>query len=176
LAFKEHHGGMVESARELLTTGEVAVLLRSSRQHVVDMCERGLLPYVKVGTHRRLRRADVEAVLRPELTRDQLKALWLHCAVAGRLVVNPGAVLAKAGANLNRLRQIHSDGMAAVWLDRWAVVLDDGAEAVLDVLTSRTSDAVELRQNSPFAGVLGEAERRAVLAAFSARWRREHAA
>jgi excisionase family DNA binding protein len=50
---------------ELLTTGEVAVLLGSSRQHVVDLWERGLLPYVRVGTHRRVRRADVEAVLRP---------------------------------------------------------------------------------------------------------------
>ena len=58
------------------------MLLRSSRQHVVDMCERGLLPYIKVGSRRRLRRADVEAILRPELTRDQLKALWLHRAVA----------------------------------------------------------------------------------------------
>jgi excisionase family DNA binding protein len=161
---------------ELLTTGEAAVLLRSSRQHVVDLCERGLLPYVKAGTHRRVRRADVEAVLRPDLTRDQLKALWLHRAVAGRLVADPGAVLSKAGANLDRLRRIHPDGMAAVWLDRWRAVLDDGAEAVLDVLTSRTPHAVELRQNSPFAGVLPEAERRAVLTAFAAQWREARAA
>jgi excisionase family DNA binding protein len=162
--------------RELLTTGEAAVLLRSSRQHVVDMCERGLLPYVKVGVHRRLRRADVEAVLRPELTRDQLKALWLHRAVAGRLVSDPEAVLVKAAANLERLREVHPDGMAAMWLDRWRAVLDEGIEAVLEVLTSRAPHAVELRQNSPFAGVLPDAERRAVLAAFAARWRNERAA
>jgi excisionase family DNA binding protein len=152
------------------------VLLRSSRQHVVDMCERGLLPYVKVGVHRRLRRADVEAVLRTELTRDQLKALWLHRAVAGRLVSDPEAVLVKAAANLERLREVHPDGMAAMWLDRWRAVLDEGIEAVLEVLTSRAPHAVELRQNSPFAGVLPDAERRAVLAAFAARWRNERAA
>jgi excisionase family DNA binding protein len=167
---------MTGSLDELLTTGEAAVLLRSSRQHVVDLCERGLLPYVKAGTHRRVRRADVEAVLRPDLTRDQLKALWLHRAVAGRLVADPGAVLSKARANLDRLRRIHPDGMAAVWLDRWRTVLEDGAEAVLDVLTSRAPHAVELRQNSPFAGVLSEAERRAVLAAFAAQWREARAA
>jgi excisionase family DNA binding protein len=161
---------------ELLTTGEAAVLLGSSRQHVVDLCERGLLPYVKAGTHRRLRRADVEAMLRPELTRDQLKALWLHRAVAGRLVTDPDGVLSKARANLDRLRQVHRDGMAAMWLDRWQATLDDGVEAVLDALTSRVPHAVELRQNSPFAGVLPETERRAVLAAFVARWREEHAA
>jgi hypothetical protein len=66
--------------------------------------------------------------------------------------------------------------MAAVWLDRWQDTLDDRVEAVLDALTSREPRAVELRQNSPFAGVLTETERRAVLAAFAARWREEHAA
>ena len=162
--------------RELLTTGEAAVLLGSSRQHVVDMCDQGLLPYVWVGAHRRLRRADVEAVLRPELTRDQLKALWLHRAVAGRLVTEPEAVLDKAAENLRRLRQVHPDGMAATWLSRWQAVLDAGVETVLETLTSRAADAVELRQNSPFAGVLPEAERRAVLAAFAQRWRSDRAA
>jgi excisionase family DNA binding protein len=161
---------------ELLTTGEAAVLLRSSRQHVVDLCERGLLPYMRAGTHRRLLRADVEAVRRPELTRDQLKALWLHRAVAGRLVVDPDGVLSKARNNLARLRKVHPDGMAALWLDRWRATLDDGIEAVLDTLTSRAPRAVELRQNSPFAGVLSEAERRAVLNAFTTCWRAEHAA
>jgi hypothetical protein len=41
-----------------------------------------------------------------------------------------------------------------MWLDRWRAVLDAGIESVLDVLTSSTPHAIELRQNSPFAGVL----------------------
>jgi len=65
--------------------------------------------------------------------------------------------------------------MATKWLDRWRSVLDAGVEAVLAMLTFRSPDAAELRQNSPFAGVLSEAERRAVLAAFANHWRREHA-
>jgi excisionase family DNA binding protein len=160
----------------LLTTGEAAVLLGSSRQHVVDLCERGLLPHLRIGTHRRLRRVDVEAVLSPELTRDQFKALWLHRAVAGRLVADPVGVLAKAAANLERLRVIHPTGMTARWLDQWRAVLAAGAEAVLDTLTSRSAHAIELRQNSPFAGVLPEQERRAVLTAFAAYWLDVHAA
>jgi excisionase family DNA binding protein len=167
---------VADSERDLLTTGEAAALLRSSRQHVVDLCERGLLPYVKVGAHRRLPRAGVEAMIEPKLTRDQLKALWLHAAVAGRLVQDPEGVLAKAADNLHRLRRVHPQGMAAMWLDRWRAVLDAGVDAVLEVLTSRTRHAVELRQNSPFAGVLPEADRRAVLTAFAGRWRGEHAA
>jgi excisionase family DNA binding protein len=162
--------------RELLTTSEAAALLRSSRQHVVDLCERGLLPYVRVGSHRRVRRADVDAFLRPAPTRDQLKALWLHRAVVGRLVIDPDAVLAKASSNLDRLGRIHPDGMTAVWLDRWRVILNGGIEGVIEALTSGEPYAIELRQNSPFAGVLPEEDRRALLDAFAARWRDEHAA
>jgi excisionase family DNA binding protein len=161
---------------QLLTTGEAAVLLGSSRQHVVDLCERGLLPFIRAGVHRRIYRADIEAMAHTSLTRDQLKALWLHRAVAGRLVADPDAVLSKARANLGRLHQIHPDGPASEWLDRWQAVLADGVEAVLDVLTSRSPLAVELRQNSPFAGTLPEAERHAVLAAFGSQWRRDRAA
>jgi excisionase family DNA binding protein len=161
---------------ELLTTAQAAVLLGSSRQHVVDLCERGELPYIRVGTHRRLHRSDVEAMLRPGLSRDQLKALWLHRAVAGRLVRNPDRVLAKARTNLAHLRTVHPRGMAARWLERWQVVLDSGTEAVHDALTSPAPLAIELRQNSPFAGVLSEGERRDVLAAFARRWREEYAA
>ncbi|WP_432831418.1 helix-turn-helix domain-containing protein [Dactylosporangium sp. CA-092794] len=166
------HGG----DNELLTTGEAALLLRVSRQHVVDLCERGRLAYVKVGTHRRVRRTDIEEMLRPAMTRDQLKALWLHRAVAGRLVAAPEAVLARATANLERLRVVHPAGMTAVWLDRWRDLFRQGVEEVLENLTSLDAEATELRQNSPFAGVLPDEDRHAVLAAFSAWWRTERAA
>lgn len=163
-------------SQELLTTGGSAAMLSTSRQHVVDLCDRGQLAYVRIGTHRRIRRADVEAMLTPVLTRDQLKSLWLHRAVAGRVVADPAAVLARAIMNLDRMREIHPNGMAAKWLDRWRTVLNSGTEEVLDMLTSRSPNATELRQNSPFAGVLSETERHAVLSAFGATWRREHVA
>jgi excisionase family DNA binding protein len=154
-------------ANQLLTTGEAARLLRSSRAHVVDLCLRGLLPYVKVGVQPRLRRADVEALIEPALTREQLETLWLHRAVAGKIVQDPPALLAAAATNLRRLRRMHPEGRAWEWLDRWQAVLDEGVESVLDALTSSGEYAVELRSTSPFAGTLSEAERRAVLDAFA---------
>lgn len=150
-----------------LSTGEAAILLRSSRVRVVDLCLRGLLPSVRVGGQRRFRRADVEAFIRPALTEGELEILWLHRAVAGKLVQAPGAVIAAAAINLRRFRRLHPEGNEWEWLDRWEVVLEDGAEAVLDALTSSAAYAVNLRKSSPFAGILTEKERRRVLESFA---------
>jgi excisionase family DNA binding protein len=159
---------------DLVTTGQAAILLRSSRAHVVDLCLRGLLPYVRVGGQRRIRRSDVEALIEPGLSRDEMASLWLHRAVAGKVVANPPALLAAASINLRRLRRMHPEGHAWEWLDRWEAVIEDGAEAVLEALTSSAEYAVELRRTSPFAGILTEAERKTVLAAYAAS-RRDHA-
>lgn len=148
---------------DLLAIGEAAILLRSTRRRVLDLCARGLLPYVSMGAQRRIRRADVEALIETALSREQLEQLWLHQAIAIKFVRNPFVLLATAAANLRRLRGLHSDDTASEWLDRWQIVLDGGPGAVLDALTSPVDYAVRLRQMSPFAGVLSEVERRNVL-------------
>jgi len=154
---------------ELLTTGEAAKILGTSRQHVVDLCRRGDLPFTTTGTHRRVRRADVEALRTrtQRLTRDQLRSLWLGHAIAGRLVAEPRATIEKAKENLEHLRRIHARGAGRRWLDEWADLLDGPVEEILGALTSRTSRARELRQNSPFAGVLSAGERERVLQGFN---------
>ena len=153
---------------ELLTTGEAAKLLNVSRQHIVDLCTNGDLPFSTVGTHRRVRRADlVQLRSRTErLTRDQERSLWLGHAIAGKLVADPTGVLERAQANLAQLQARHPRGQAARWLDEWGRLLSGPTAAVLDALTSRSLRARELRQNSPFAGVLSDEERHQVLAAF----------
>ncbi|WP_434741130.1 helix-turn-helix domain-containing protein [Micromonospora sp. SH-82] len=100
------------------------------------------------------------------LTRDQLKSLWLHQAVAGSLVTDPDEVLGKARENLDRLLQQHRGTMAGVWLRRWQDKINEGVGSVLKALTSEDSEAVELRQNSPFAGVLSQPQRLKVLESF----------
>jgi hypothetical protein len=103
------------------------------------------------------------------LTRDQLRSLWLHRAVAGRVVTNPDRALRIARRNLGRLRSTHRRGQADRWLREWERLLDGPLETVLDTLTSRSPRSVELRQNSPFAGVISERERSRVLEAFGDR-------
>jgi hypothetical protein len=63
---------------------------------------------------------------------------------------------------------VHAGGSARRWLAEWERLLDGPIAGVLEALTSRATRARELRQNSPFAGVLSERERQAALAAFSA--------
>jgi excisionase family DNA binding protein len=157
--------------RDFIRTGEAAIILRSSRQHVVDLCEQGLLTCMRSPKQRRLRRSEVEAFANrvgstPPLNRDQRQSIWLHGAVASHLSAHPADTLAHARANLARLRTAHPSGMSSRWLDAWQSVLDEGPERVLETLTSQAPLAIELRQNSPFAGVLPDAERREVLAVF----------
>jgi excisionase family DNA binding protein len=175
-AFSAYHVGVTTAtyvlkgaADDLITTGEAAKLLGTSRQHVVDLCDRGDLPFRTVGTHRRVSRADVEelSARTQRLTRDQLRSWWLGNAVAGKLVRDPARVLELAHRNLAQLQAVHTRGQGARWLAQWDTILRGPVEVVLETLTSRTPRARELRQNSPFAGVLTERERAEILAAFA---------
>jgi excisionase family DNA binding protein len=152
---------------ELLTTGEAAAILNSSRQHVVDLCERGDLPFTTIGTHRRVRRGDVEALLErsQRLTRDQRRSLWLSYATAGRIVENPTAAKRQAHANLRQMRK-SSRGQARRWLDEWERLLQGPTDRLLATLVSPLPKGRELRQNSPFAGILTDDERARVLEAW----------
>lgn len=154
-----------------MTTGQAARLLGCSRQHVVDLCTDGRLPYVSVGTHRRLHATDVQRLARRGLTRDQERSLWLHTAVAGHLVARPEEVLHQASRTLTRLEQDHSQGPVTGTLREWRERIGIGVPAVLEALVSPTPWAADLRQNSPFAGVLTQEERSTVLAAFRQDWR-----
>jgi len=157
---------------EVITTGEAARLLGVSRQHVVDLCDRGRLACERTPVHRRVRRNDVEALRkRSELTREEMRSLWLNRAVAARVAQDPVTVLSRARQNLDRFALIHEGSTVTTWLERWRRVLDDGPEAVMQVLTSTAPEASELRQNSPFPGVLPEDERRAVLDSFADYWK-----
>ena len=183
LVFDAYHGYMRtanldhaigSSGEDLLTTGEVAKILNTSRQHVVDLCDRGDLPFVTTGSHRRIRQADVDALRArtQRLTRDQQRSLWIGFATAGKVVADPAVVMEKARSNLADLRMKQPRGANRRWLDEWERLLDGTVDGVLDALASRTPRARELRQNSPFAGVLTEPERERVRSAFDATHRR----
>ncbi|RPI21650.1 MAG: DNA-binding protein [Actinobacteria bacterium] len=158
---------------DLIRTGEAAAILGCSRQHVVDLADSGALPVTSVGSHRRLRRSDVERLARGEggtLRREQERSRWLHVAVAGELVAEPDRVLGIARANLDRLLRLHPRGRAHGLLRRWERLLDGDIGTLVDTLVSRREESVDLRQNSPFAGVVSDEHRARILSAFAAKY------
>lgn len=158
-------------AEELIRTGEVARLLGCSRQHVVDLCNEGKLAFRSTGVHRRIRREDVEAYRDAQAPRREvLRSLWLSRVIAAKIARDPERVLEHARRNLERFERVHTGTSTMRWLDEWRQVLDSGADEVMRVLTSETPHARDMRQNSPFAGVLSDAERSSVLASFRRWW------
>jgi hypothetical protein len=137
----------------------------------VDLCDGGQLAYSSVGTHRRVRLDDVLRLQEGQkpaskLTREQIRNLWLHQAVARKIVIDPERTLQRARVNLRRLHAAHPRGMAAHWLYEWERLLDRPVDELLEALTSRSERGCELRQNSPFAGVLTQRERGRILENF----------
>ncbi|RLP74103.1 DNA-binding protein [Mycetocola tolaasinivorans] len=152
----------------LMSTGTAAVLLGVSRQHVVDLCERGELPFTRVGKHRRISPRDIENLTNP-LTPDEQRSLWLHEVVLGQLILDPERVIRIARQNLHRWQGLHrSDGMSVHYLNQWEAILDRGIDDVRRALVGIDRQSIELRQNSPFAGVLTEKQRAKVLRNFAA--------
>jgi excisionase family DNA binding protein len=159
----------------MLKTGDVARFLGVSRQHVADLCDRGEIEHVRVGTHRRVPRSEVDRLLGNRFTREEEKSLRLHQALLTPLLAEPDAVIAKARDNLTRWAGQHRpDGMTMRYFEEWKRVLDNGLDTIVDVMISPSQQARELRHNSPFAGVLPDETRLRVLRTFKDHWSREH--
>jgi transcriptional regulator with XRE-family HTH domain len=99
------------------------------------------------------------------LTREEARSLALHRAIAARLAADPEPVLLRARKNLAVMRRANDDGAADAWFTEWERRLDAPLASVIEVLVSHQQDARDLRQVTPFAGVLSDDERRAIYAA-----------
>jgi transcriptional regulator with XRE-family HTH domain len=103
----------------------------------------------------------------PALTREDLRSLAVHRAIADRLVEAPGEVLRQAHDNLAFMSELHphASSLLREWADLLSLPIDELIEAMLDPsLRGR-----DLRQVTPFAGVLTAAERTKVYQEFAAR-------
>ncbi len=54
-------------------------------------------------------------------------------------------------------------GNSARWLDEWDRLLDRPTDEIVTAMLARTRDGIDLRQMTPFAGVLTDSERRKAL-------------
>jgi transcriptional regulator with XRE-family HTH domain len=99
------------------------------------------------------------------LTREERRSLAIHRAVAAKLVADPVGVVAHARKNLSAMRRGNEDGGADVWFVEWERRLNGPLVGVIEALVSHAEHARDLRQVTPFAGVLSDEERRAIYAA-----------
>ena len=102
------------------------------------------------------------------LTGDQRRGLALGQAVAELLLRDPDRVLEMARSNLVSMQALHAHREGKHRLHEWSALLNGPVSSIADVLRSPEPHACELRQNSPFAGVLSQHQRLAVLASFRA--------
>ena len=80
------------------------------------------------------------------------------------MAIDPGPALAKARANVRIMRAAH--GHDIPWLGRWEEILERGPDQVMRTLVGESPEHAELRQNSPFSGVLTDRQRHRALHAF----------
>ncbi len=90
--------------------------------------------------------------------RAELRSLALHAVVADRL--SPQVVRHAQ----RRLQRLQRDGrINPAYAERWERALASPLPQLRRTLTQDTQDGRDLRQNTPFAGVLAESERRRIL-------------
>lgn len=98
----------------------------------------------------------------PRWTRVEEKSLAVHRLLAARLLQDSAPTLKKARDNLAKLRSADR-GNSTRLLDEWDDLLDRSADEIVTAMLARTQRGIDLRQMTPFAGVLTDAERRKAL-------------
>lgn len=139
----------------LMRTGEVAEQLGVSRQHVVDLCDEGKLPCVRVGTHRRIPRDAVEScslVSRGWRNDGSQKSLALHALLVQKLLSDKDSVISKAKLNLRKSCDQHT----RIYRMRWEELLDGPLPTLITSMLDTSDTGMALRSCTPFAGVLDE--------------------
>ena len=94
------------------------------------------------------------------------RSLALHELVARKVQAAP-ALLDKARENLRRWQGANASPSLA--FEEWEQILRSPVDQVTAFLVERSERATRLRQSSPFAGILTEAERQAIYESYSTR-------
>jgi hypothetical protein len=95
-----------------------------------------------------------------------VRSLAMHAVIARKIERDP-ALLEVARRNLARWNDRY-EGNPPAWLTEWQALLKEPWPAVASFITESSERATRLRQSSPFAGVLSNAERWRIHEAFRA--------
>ena len=103
------------------------------------------------------------AVVRP-LTRDQRRSLYLHATIAKELTNRPTEVIAIARQNIDKMRSVNPHAWRL--LDEWEQILRGMPIQIVARMLDPSEHARDLRQVTPFAGVLTPVQRADVYRSF----------
>jgi len=100
----------------------------------------------------------------PPMSREDKRSLAFHRAIVEIIRKDPAPVLIQAKRNLKQLSKLHPG--AQELFDQWQVWLKLPLEYLVSNLLSKSPDAREMRQVSPFSGVLKAKQRTRILKQF----------
>ncbi len=89
--------------------------------------------------------------------------LELHRVLLGKLIADHGPMLDKACHNIERMRSLVRGPQAHDWLDEWSELITHPGPSLIDVFLGEDEHSIDMRQVSPFAGALTQAERLAAI-------------
>ncbi len=148
-----------------LTQRELAVCAKTSQPTIAAYESDAKSP--TMSTLRRLADAlELDLVISyvPRLTREDRRSLVYHRAIAQKLQQHARPVIQHARRVLRRMRR--QNPYATSLFDRWSRWLDLPSDALVLQLLDPGLTAREMRQVSPFAGILQPQERRQILQRF----------
>lgn len=97
---------------------------------------------------------------RPPLERREERVQYeLHRAVAEKVVEDPRPVLDKAMDNLRKMLNRHRDAYSAGWVHEWESLVSGDVKTLVEGMLRPDVRGIDLRQMTPFAGVLTQDER-----------------
>ena len=100
------------------------------------------------------------------MTRDQERSMFLHTAIAKELRARGAEVVEVARRNISRMRSMNPH--ASPLLDEWERILEGTTDQIVARMLDPGEHGRDLRQVTPFAGVLTPAQRAAVYRSFRA--------
>ena len=98
------------------------------------------------------------------LTRDQARSMALHTAISHELRARGREVIEIALQNISRMQSLNPH--ASILLDEWERILEGTTDQIVARMLDPSEHGRDLRQVTPFAGVLSPAQRAAVYRSF----------
>lgn len=98
--------------------------------------------------------------LRPAIERRENRVTYeLHRELAEKLEQNPSFVVSKGLENISKMLRKKRDPLSKNWVLRWQTLLQGNLDEMKRFMLEISHDAEDMRQMSPFMGVLTNEER-----------------